>query len=378
MRLLIDCYKLVKGAGKSIGIYNLTGSIITHLAATLPEKPECEEIIVLGNEYNQKDFDVPGVTFVKVPGNPLNKINMILWELFRVPVWAKKYHADRILFPRGYRPLFCSVKDTIIVHDLIPFYYHKYFPDTFNKLENAYIMNRLKASIRRANRVITISEYSLKEMEEMCPGCRDRVHVIYNGYNDVSCPEDGKFKEVSPPDNGNYLFAVTSGLPHKNAAGILKAYDSYYQQALRKKEKPLSLLAVGIEGTEGYSISEEAAKHVTCYKFIKDFGDMCLLLKGARAFLFLSYMEGFGFPPLEAMQLGVPVVCSDRSSLPEVVKDAGILVDPDDFEAVTKALERVVSDEALREKLIEKGYQNIRRFSWESRTELYWEEMLRK
>ena len=78
------------------------------------------------------------------------------------------------------------------------------------------------------------------------------------------------------------------------------------------------------------------------------------------------------------MQLGVPVVCSDRSSLPEVVKDAGILVDPDDFEAVTKALERVVSDEALREKLIEKGYQNIRRFSWESRTELYWEEMLRK
>ena len=87
--------------------------------------------------------------------------------------------------------------------------------------------------------------------------------------------------------------------------------------------------------------------------------------------------EGFGFPPLEAMQMGVPVVCSDRSSLPEVVGDAGILVNPDDMEEAAKALIRVTEEDEVREGLIKRGYENIKRFSWESRTDLYWEELFR-
>ena len=98
---------------------------------------------------------------------------------------------------------------------------------------------------------------------------------------------------------------------------------------------------------------------------------------GAKAYLFLSYVEGFGFPPLEAMQLGVPVVCSNTSSLPEVVADAGLLVAPEDYGAAADALVRVTEDEGLREELVRKGYENIRRFSWESRTDLYWKELFR-
>ena len=75
------------------------------------------------------------------------------------------------------------------------------------------------------------------------------------------------------------------------------------------------------------------------------------------------------------MQLGVPVVCSGRSSLPEIVQDAGILVEPDDLGAVANALINVTEKEEVREELIEKGYCNIQRFSWESRTELYWKEL---
>ncbi|MDE7013832.1 MAG: hypothetical protein K2P19_04045, partial [Kineothrix sp.] len=138
MNLVIDCFKLVKGAGKSIGIYNLALSITRHLGERVQEQRKAQEesgsgkkpdennggkwnrsnggktggnsgsqdtIIVLGNSYNREEFDVPGVTFVEVDGNPLNKVYCVLWELWLVKKYAANYQADRILFPRGYRPI---------------------------------------------------------------------------------------------------------------------------------------------------------------------------------------------------------------------------------------------------------------------------------
>ena len=187
MRLVIDCFKLVKGKGKSIGIYNLAQNLAQHLTETNRNGERCEEIIVLGNEYNRKDFDIPGIRFVQMKGNPLNKLTCLVWELFIVPFQARKYKADRILFPRGYRPLFYRGKDTVIIHDLIPFFYDKYFPSVLNRVENAYIMSRLKASMKHADRIITISEFSRREIDAMCPGSGKRVRVIYNGLNEVKC-----------------------------------------------------------------------------------------------------------------------------------------------------------------------------------------------
>lgn len=394
MNLVIDCFKLVKGAGKSIGIYNLAKSITGHLGQRLLKQQEedvrggkvQDSIIVFGNSCNREDFDVPGVTFIEMKGNPLNKPYCILWELFLVTGYAQRYHADRILFPRGFRPMSSfpggigiynggkRIRDTIIIHDLIPFYYDKHYPGVFNKLENAYIMNRLKVSMQRAGRIITISDFSRKDILNKVPGCERKIAVINNGLNDVSFTDSGvkentgKGGSVKP----DYIVAMTSGLPHKNAKGILRTYEAYYRQA----KQPLDLAVIGIGDTSVYpEMDREAASHVTCYKFFAKFEEMCRLAAGGQFYLFLSYVEGFGFPPLEAMQLGLPVICSDRSSLPEVVADAGILVDPDNTEGVVQAMIRLQNDEVLRKQLIEKGYENIKRFSWDSRTDLYWKEL---
>ena len=90
MRLVIDCFKLVKGQGKSIGIYNLAKNLTRHLAETNQNREHCEEIVVLGNEYNRKDFEVPGVRFIQVKGNPLSRLSYTLWELFGVVSAVKK------------------------------------------------------------------------------------------------------------------------------------------------------------------------------------------------------------------------------------------------------------------------------------------------
>ena len=373
MRLVIDCFKLVKGQGKSIGIYNLAKNLTRHLAETNRNGEHCEEIIVLGNALNRKDFDIPGVRFIQIRGNALNRIVYTFWEPFGVQAVARREGADRILFPRGYRPLFYRGKDVIIVHDLIPFFYDRYFPGVLNRVENAYIMSRLKASIRHAGRIVTISKYSLKELEEICPGCESRTRVIYNGVNPVPCSD----RPSSLKPDGPYLYAGVSVLPNKNAAAVRKTYEAYFQGEIREGKTPARLVIIGIESPEsvpgGNVLSPEAAEYVTCCRYIESGAEMHSLLAGASAFLFLSLIEGFGFPPLEAMQLGVPVICSDRTSLPEVIGDAGLLTDPDDIEGTAACIRRLLGDEALRRELIAKGYENVKRFDWDSRIDQYWE-----
>lgn len=394
MNLVIDCFKLVKGAGKSIGIYNLAKSIVCHIGERVEEtgnRPgfgdgrEGHSVIVLGNSYNRGEFDVPGVTFVEVSGNPRNKLYCILWELVFVRKYARRYQADRVLFPRGYRPFGAKgnigrrgdgrkIKDTILIHDLIPFYYDEHYPGVFHKAENAYIMNRLKTSMEKADRIITISQCSKADILNKVPGCGDKITVIYNGLNDVSYEDAAEKGRRAQERRQEYIAAMTSGLPHKNAEGVLKTYEAYRKKA----EKPLDLVVFGIADTSAWKgMEKEASSHVRCCKFFEKFEDMCRTAAGAKAYLFLSYVEGFGFPPLEAMQLGVPVVCSNASSLPEVVGDAGILVSPEDYEGAADALVRVTQEAGLRERLIRKGHENIRRFSWESRTDLYWKELFR-
>lgn len=377
MNLVIDTWKLVKGHGKSIGIYNLTKTLVRYLGEENIRQGSPHNIIVLGNAYNRTDMEKEGVTFILVPGNPLSRAAYVYWELFRVVSYAKRFKADRILFPRGYRPLIYSGKDTIIVHDLIPFWYDQHFPGYLGRIENAYIMNRLKASIAHADRVITISDYSRKAIDEMVPGSASRVCRIYNGLNDMDLPAG----DARNPDAGSYIVSVTSAMPHKNAKGIAAAYNRYCAVCEEKGIKPLSLTVIGIPDVQSFVeegiLSRSAARSVTCHAYIENYADMCRLIRDAKVFLFLSLIEGFGFPPLEAMQLGTPVVCSDRTSLPEVVGDAGLLVDPDNADSVADSLLLVQTRQDLADDLVRKGRRNTERFTWQSRTKEYWDELFR-
>ena len=366
MTLIIDCFKLVKGQGKSIGIYNHAKNVVVNLAKENEDQKKIDEIIILGNKKNKTDFGVEGVTFVEVPYNPSGKFQSIIWELFLVKRYIKKYQPERVLFPRGYAPLFYKGKDTIIIHDLIPFYYHENFPGVFNPLENFYIMNRLKGSIRSAERVITISEYSKSEIVQRVPVAKDKINVIYNGLNKLADIENKEVKRE------NYIIAMTSRLPHKNAQGIIDAYKEYYVSV----ENPVPLKIVGISADSGYDMGE-AGKAITCYPYVKDDTELSDMIAGSRAFLFLSLIEGFGFPPLEAMQLKVPVICSDRTSLPEVVGEAALLVDPENPKEVAEKMRQLLSNEALQKKLVEKGIYNCERFRWENIVKQYMEELAR-
>lgn len=360
MKLVIDCFKQVKGAGKSIGIYNLARHLVWELARNNSSRKNARnEIIVLGNAYNKKDFDVAGVTFIEIKKNPLNKLACIQWELFGVSVLAKKLGADKALFPRGYASMIHLTKEYVIIHDMIPFYYDEHYKGYFNRLENFYIMQRLKASARHADKVITISEASKRDIMKYAHTDDRRITVIYNGYTPIK-------KEAYAEGDGDYIIAITSKLPHKNAEGIAKAYACYR----RTVPNPLPLTVIGTKGDPIKGIGGET-EGISWIEYVEKDEDLHRMLHNAKAFLFLSLVEGFGFPPIEAMQLETPVVCSGLSSLPEVVGDAAVLVNPQDTDEVAQALIKVTTDSAYAKELVEKGLQNAERFNWKKTGDKY-------
>lgn len=362
MRLVIDCFKLVKGAGKSIGIYNLALNLVRELAS----HPDGNELIVLGNAYNKKDFDISPVQFIEIHKNPHSRITCILWELFEVSLRVRRLKADKVLFPRGYASMLHLTRESVIIHDMIPFYYHEHYPAYFNRLENFYIMWRLKASARRADDVITISEASRRDIVKYAGTPADRITVINNGYNRITP------REYEEPEEA-YILAVTSGLPHKNAEGIVKSYELYCRMA----ENPLALKIVGIDDCRPFTSDAAAIQGITCIRYVEKNEDLYQLIYGARVFLFLSLIEGFGFPPIEAMQLGTAVICSGVSSLPEVAGDAAVYVNPDDYGEVARALTDLLGDETKIRRLCDQGFENVKRFSWDQTGKKYREVLFR-
>ena len=329
-----------------------------------------DTIIVLGTQYNQEDFRIPGVRFISVKYDPRNKLVCIFWELYLVTIALKRLKADRVLFPRGFAPLLHPTEDYVIVHDMIPFYYDKEFPRVLNPLENFYIMWRLKASIRHSHGVITDSQASKEEILRLTDVAEEKVQVVYPGQNRLDLPaikEADVSSELDKLEGQDYICAITSGLPHKNAAGILESYEKYCNLC----QTPLPLVVIGLEDVETYDVPDEIKKYIVCIKYLKEDAQMHKVIMGSKVFLFLSLQEGFGFPPLEAMQLGVPVICSNRSSLPEVAGMAAELVDPKDVDSVAGTLKGLTEDKTLQDSLREKGYQNTDRFLWENRIEEY-------
>lgn len=372
MRIVIDCFKQVKGVGKSIGIYNVAVSLVNNLSIEKGKSDNFQiknsEIIVLGNKYNKKDFDIAGIQFVEIMNyNPLNKLQCILWELFGVSKYCKKLKADKILFPRGYCALTHPIEDIVLIHDLIPFYYNEHFPGVFNRLENAYIMKRLKQSAKSAKKIITISEASKADIIKYCGVNEKKITVINNACNAVDYVI--KIDTIKTP----YICAMTSELPHKNAKGILNSYEEYRKLT----SSPLDLHVIGIDESFRSDINEETKKYVHYHKFIRENDDMYKLISNAEIFLFLSLIEGFGLPPIEAMQLEVPVICSNTSSLPEIVGDAAVLVNPEEYTQVGKEIKRLQDNDEFRRELINRGKDNIKRFSWDGRAKRYWEAILK-
>jgi glycosyltransferase involved in cell wall biosynthesis len=272
------------------------------------------------------------------------------------PAWAALHLArlrPDVYFSPGFNPpLAAPVPFVITLHDLIPLQ----VAEERRFAKRLYYERLVRPATRRAFRVITVSESSRREIADWAGLDPERIVVAGNGVSPGFAAGGDRFRLDRP-----YVLYVGSRSPHKNVRALLHAF------AASGLATRTALLLSGAADERTRRWIAEAGLGDAQVRFAGAIPESCLpdYYRGALALAIPSLAEGFGLPALEAMACGTPVLAAARGALPEVLGEAGHLVDPTRVEAIAAGLQRVVSDEPLRARLAERGPERAARFRWE-------------
>ncbi len=290
----------------------------------------------------------------------------IPWELY-----SSKQKPDVIFSPTHYGPIFSPVKRVIMIFDLA----FLKFKNMFKPRDLYQLTLWTKISIKKAAKIITISNYTKKDIQSIYGINKEKIVLAYPGYDsEIFKPINNrqKIEEVKQKYkiSKNYIIYIGTIQPRKNLPRLIEAFSRVV-----KSIPDLQLVIVGKTtglGRQGWMFEEtlQAPKRFDIEDKVIFTGfasseDLPYLINGAVAFVQPSLYEGFGIPVVEAMACGVPVLTSKSSSLPEVVGSAGLTFDPESVTQIEQAIRVISTDKKLREKLVKLSLKQAKKFSWQ-------------
>jgi glycosyltransferase involved in cell wall biosynthesis len=300
-----------------------------------------------------------------LPHSPLVRIPLTLSrELRRHPV--------DLLHVQYTAPPFAPCPVVTTIHDLA----FEHLPETFNRRSWMQLRFTVRRTARRAAHIITVSEYSRGDISRTYGIAPEQITVTPEAapahFAPVTSETELRRIRESYGIQENYILSLGSIQPRKNLVRLIEAYSCL--RAVRPKGKLPQLVLAGKRGwldDETFRAAERHAlgRDILFTGYVPE-QDLVGLYSGATCFVYPSYFEGFGLPVLEAMQCGVPVIAGNRTSLPEVVADAGLLFDPYDTQALVSALTQVIDDSGCRAILRAKGLKQARKFNWKATAQL--------
>lgn len=358
---------------KRTGIEEYSYQVIKYLANKLTD---CEVRLYL-RENQKAGFKLPKNWKIKIIKWPY------LWTQGGLS-WEMLFHPVNVLFiPAHIVPIFHAKKTVVVVHGLE----FEIVPKAYSFRARMYMRWSIKSSCRWAKKIIAVSENTKKDLMKLYKVPEGKIEVVYEGVNGHSeRSEESRniaLRSFANAQDDKHLLFVGRLEERKNISGIIKAFE------ILKEKYNIShkLILAGIPGYNYKNIKSQ----ITNSKYKKDIIEKGFvseekkqeLLKSAEVFLFPTFYEGFGLPILEAQAAGAPVVASNNSSIPEVTgchserSDSGVeesltdkekcsalLVNPKKPEEIAEAVWKILSDNNLREDLIKKGLENVKRFSW--------------
>lgn len=293
-------------------------------------------------------------------------VKHLWWEQFLLPLSLWFRDIDLFHSPAFICPFIKTCRTVITIHDMA----YLLYPDKFVSTYRRYLKFWVPLSVRVADKIITDSACSKRDIVRLFGISEKKVEVVYLGKSrdfqpitDKSLIDDFREKYSLRRD---FILYVGTLEPRKNITGLISAYRLF------KDMSPHLNYALVIGGGKGWMYSDifklieklSLVDDVIFLGYVQD-KELPTLYNAAKLFVYPSLYEGFGLPVLEAMACGIPVITSNTSSLPEIVADAGIMLDPLDINALAEAMYNVLMDDNLRNSLIEKGLKRAENFSWE-------------
>jgi glycosyltransferase involved in cell wall biosynthesis len=353
MRVGIDARKL-----HDYGI----GTYVRNLLTELAKQDDDAEYSLL---CAPSDVEVVRALGPRFQPYPLRAGNYSVREQWAVPWTLARARVDLFHAPHYVVSPLTPVPFVVTIHDCIHLRFPQYLP---SRAALYYARAMMSIAARRSRRVLTVSQASKDDILHYLRVPADKVEVIHNAIDTrlAGEPTPDEVERVRERFLLTAPFVLYTGniKPHKNVDRLIEAFSILRQRG----SQDVKLLIIGDEVSKYPNLRRlvhrfQLHQHVRFLGFVPD-ATLAVLYRQAAAFVFPSLYEGFGLPPLEAMAAGAPVITSNVSSLPEVVGDAAILIDPMDAGAIANAMARVLGDPRLREDLIRRGRERVKAFSW--------------
>ncbi len=352
---------------------NGSAQYLSYLVRALGEVDRQNEYILLGPQpLSQGSNSLTSFPYLTkpVPGFAASNENVakLIWEQYTGPAAAHKAGVDIFHVPYFAPPYFPRTPTVVTIHDVIPLR----LPLYRSGVSVTAYMKLVARAAHKATLVIAISQHAKQDMIDALQLPAERIRVIYQAAGDEYQPvtDAAKLAEVRERYGvGSRYILYLGGLDaRKNVPQLVKAFTHVYR---RLGDPSLQLLIAGNPEKQSGPLfpdprpvaSDLGMTGQIVYRFIEE-EDKPAIYSGASVFVFPSLYEGFGLTPLEAMSCGTPVICSNRTSLPEVVGDAAISLNPDDTHAMVEAMCDVLTKSDLRADLRERSLQRATRFNW--------------
>ncbi len=259
----------------------------------------------------------------------------------------------------------------LTVHDLLE---HMYGMRNASSLRRSVYFYLTRRALHRAARVIAVSQFTRNELEKLLAIPDSRIEVVYNAIDERFLhghASDADRELIAQRYLVNYPFILYAGAirPHKNVVRIIEAFSALKSELQKEQQYPdLKLIIIGDDLSSHprlrRTVVRSGVQNDVRFLGFVPIEVLRIFYDAAKIFVFPSLYEGFGLPPLEAMAHGTPVVASNTSSLPEVVGNAALLVNPENVFEIRRGLQRALLDPALRARMKERGYEQAQRFSW--------------
>ncbi len=366
MIIAVNTRLLIQGKLEGIGWFTReTLSRITR------DHPEHQFLFIFDRPFASEFIFSENVTPIVLSPPTRHPFLWYIWFELQIPRILKKYKADLFFSPDGYLSLSTRTRQLSAIHDIN--FAHR--PKDLPWLKAKYYNHYFPLFARKARRIVTVSYFSKEDINRTYKIDNDKIDVVYNGVNTLYTPTSDEEKLIIKErysEGKNYFLFIGSLHPRKNICGLLRAFDAF--RTLIDSDMKLLIVGESMFKTSDIELTYEGMRYKDDVVFTGRLNNEELhqVLGAAMALTFVPFFEGFGIPVIEAMNAGIPVICSNTTSLPEVGGYAVLYVDPFSMSQIKDAMIKLFLEKELRDSLITKGFAQKDKFSWDKTADLLW------